>query len=82
MKLCHKSNGVTKVEISFQKNIQVVETVRKHVPNQSRLYGLSEGKSLFLSINKEWCIISGPSELILEVYWLIKTSIALFYQNH
>ena len=37
----------------FHENLQVVETVRKHVPRQPRLSGLSEEKSWFLPINKE-----------------------------
>ena len=53
VKLCHDFIGVTKDENRFQKILQVVETVRKHVPNQRRLSGLSEGKSWFLSINRD-----------------------------
>ena len=66
----------------FKKTLQVVETVSKQVPNQPRFSELSEGKSRFLSINKESCANSGPSDLNLEAYWLIKTSNALFCQKH
>ena len=51
---------------------------KKHVADQPRLSELSEGKSWFLSINKERCVISVP----LEIYWLINISNALLYLNH
>ena len=64
---CHNSIGVTKDEISSHKILQVVETVRKIFPIQLRLSGLSEGKSWFLSINKDFYVISGPTALNSEV---------------
>ena len=54
VKVWHKLIGVTQDENRFQKTLHVVETGRKHVPNQRRLSGLSEARSWFLSINKEW----------------------------
>ena len=45
VKPCHDFNCDTKVKESFQKIHQVCDTLRKHVPNQPRLSGLSEGKS-------------------------------------
>ena len=53
VKLYHDFSGVTQDENRFKKIPQVVETVRKYVPNQRRLSGLSEGKSWFLSIYRD-----------------------------
>ena len=45
------------------------------------LFGLSQGKSLVLSINKELCAISWPSALTCEFYWLSNTSKTLLLQK-
>ena len=53
VKLCHDFLGVTQSEKRFQDVLQVVESSRKHVPNQRKLSSASQKKSWFLVRDRE-----------------------------